>query len=162
MTRINKYSLQLVILLFILLNTLSPFRVQAYEFDMVSAGLKFTYATGKYGGFTWGFELSCIDFSNDGAYFGIAADIDFCKSRTKLHLGAEGQPGVLIPGVCAGPTLLFDKFGTELGFSVIPYFGLVLYPHINFSYFPESNRFYTELGTYLKWPVSIKNGLFNT
>ena len=156
------YIRRTILLLFIAVALLTTNRTVHAEdnFDAFSYGMKFGYTFGKEGGFTWGFEVSAIKYLETG-YQGGVIDLDFCQDDIKLHAGYEIQPSLILPGVCIGPSLRLHRGRFDPGFSIIPYYGVIAIPYYNYSYFPLSTKSISEIGTYIKVPIT-KNDFFNT
>jgi len=120
-------------------------------------GMKIGYTFGENGGFTWGYEMSItyqqaktIGNIKIPYYTGLVIDIDYCNDIKKIHLGAEFAS---VAGICIGPTWITENGKTEVGFSIIPYTGLFLYPYYSFTYRSEKPNIH-EIGGYLKLPIT--------
>ena len=119
----------------------------------LSIGVKLGHTYGKGGGFTWGFEASCVSWvANESFMVGGVCDIDFCKERSKLHLGVEG--GRWLIGADIGPTWAFGTDSSAMGLTVTPFVSLVI-PALYYSrtFFAQSHL--NELGAYVKFPMPI-------
>ena len=121
---------------------------------VVSPGMKLGHTFGENGGFTWGFEVSITSFTHP-PYYGGVVDIDFCKERTKLHIGFQAS---LIAGASIGPTWIWEDRQQDVGFSVIPFAGVFLYPYYAYTVRPEKPDL-QEIGSYLKIPIAINGKL---
>ncbi len=124
----------------------------------LNPGFKLGYTFGEHGGFTGGLEVSVTTNFNDNSSAvlgGAVLGVDFCKDWTRLHVGIEASAiGV---GCDIGPSLLFRNDSVSVGFSFIPFIGIIAYPFYNFSYF--DNGFEThEVGSYFKLPVRVAGG----
>jgi len=123
----------------------------------INPGLKLGYTFGENGGFTWGYELS-ITFQQETIIryvkvpycIGLVLDVDYCKNITKTHFGAEFAS---LGGLCVGPTWISEGGKTDLGFSIIAFTGVILYPAYTYTYRKEKQDIH-EIGGYLKLPIT--------
>ena len=117
---------------------------------VLNPGLKLGYTFGETGGFTWGFEVSIT--GGDGPWYGGVVDIDFCKERTKLHVGFQGS---MVVGASIGPAWIWENEEKDIGLSVIPFAGFMLYPYYAFTLRAKKPDIH-EVGGYLKIPMAIR------
>ena len=135
-----------------------PFSYQtlfAQSSQWLNPGIKLGYTFGAHGGFIWGLEVS-YTFVNKSFFWGPLIDVDFCKDRVKTHVGIEGF--FLLAGVDIGPTWISEKGKTKLGYSIIPFTGLVIIPYYNLTFIPGKSTL-REIGSYLKIPILRAGGL---
>lgn len=113
----------------------------------LNIGIKLGYTLGNNGGFTYGFEVSYTKFYTP-CIVGTVFDIDFLEKMTKYHLGLEAT-SIITAGLCIGPTLIVEEGTKDIGLSIIPYGGILLYPYFNYTIrFSKPSLF--EVGTYIK------------
>ena len=124
----------------------------------VSPGIKLSYAIGNPSGFTFGWELSVFRTiswkapdAEDG-FIGLALDVDWCKSVSKVHLGIEASQRLV--GVCCGPTLIRREGKSYFGFTTTVYSWFVALPYLNYTYAWDAPNVF-EVGAFLKIPVQL-------
>lgn len=124
----------------------------------ISPGIKLGYTFGDPSGFTFGWEVSFFrtftwhEDNKDEGFIGIALDIDWCKSITKVHVGFEGSHRLL--GACLGPTLVVRDEERSMGLTTTVYSWFVALPYISVTYVWGAPHI-VELGGYLKIPLQL-------
>jgi hypothetical protein len=124
----------------------------------IAPGIKMCYAFGNTSGFSFGWELSVyrtIDWSGDGSeegMVGIAIDIDWCKSRMKVHVGLEGSQRLV--GFCLGPSMVFRDGERQIGMTGTAYTWFLLMPYYSYTYVSGMPDIH-EAGTFLKIPIQL-------
>jgi len=144
------------VLILLLLNTTSSLTQHHYIF---SPGIKLGYAFGENGGFAFGFEGSFMitgEYGDDPIY-GIVFDYDWGGEINKFHIGFEYIR--YLGGLDIGPTIAWKDEQSYLGFSVIPFIGVLINPYYNYT-FLNSEFDLHEVGAYLKVPIQIDDHRF--
>ncbi len=140
-------------MLFVIVTTMCCYSLELSSQVVLNPGIKLGHTFGENGGFTWGLEVSLT--SGDGPWFGGVVDIDFCKERTKFHIGFQGS---MIAGASLGPTFIVEKGETDVGISVVPFAGAILYPYYAFTLRPKKSVIH-EAGGFLKVPIAVSGAL---
>lgn len=148
----RKYS----VLILILLST-SYSQIQHHYY--FSPGIKLGYTFGENGGFAFGFEVSFTvtgDYGDDPIY-GVVFDYDWSGEIDKFHIGVEYFH--YLGGIDIGPTIAWKDGQKYIGFSAIPFIGVLINPYYNYSYFNSEFDLH-EVGAYLKIPLQIDDHRF--
>jgi len=133
----------------ILLLLTSAFGIARSQEIIVNPGVKLGYVFGDRGGFVFGAEVSWTRLSDPGIVTGVLATIDICGDRLRLHGGVEG--GIYFLGVDVGPSIVIDRGAFDIGVSIVPYGGFLVYPYYNYTATLGGSRF-DEVGSYIKVP----------
>jgi hypothetical protein len=138
-------------LILLYFNTVSGQTQNNYFF---SPGIKLGYAFGENGGFAFGFEGSYIVTGNygDDPIYGVVLDYDWSGEIEKFHIGIEYIRH--LAGVDLGPTIAWKDGNRYLGFSVIPFVGVLINPYYNYT-FLNGEFDLQEVGAYVKVPIQI-------
>ena len=124
----------------------------------VSPGIKLSYAIGNPSGFTFGWELSVFrtvawkDPDAEEGFVGLALDVDWCRSVSKVHLGIEGSQRLV--GFCCGPTLIRREGKSYFGFTTTVYSWFIALPYLNYTYAWDAPNVF-EVGAFLKIPFQL-------
>lgn len=126
---------------------------------LINVGPKIGYTVGPDGGFTFGAEVSVINYrsgSPSGTRYGYTFEVTGWEHHTSFHAGVEGfLPGC---GLDIGPTLLVTlaggKSSTTLGVSAIPFVGALLLPYAELLFTTGNPMFYS-YGAFVKFPVNL-------
>ena len=126
--------------------------IQAQTHIYVNPWINLGYAFGESGGFVFGYELSIVGYRQnyEDNIYGLVFDYDWVGDTKKMHIGFEYIQRMV--GLDIGPSFALKENKSFTGFSIIPFGGLLLYPHYNFTYFNSELNFH-EFGTYLKIPI---------
>ncbi|MDB5032913.1 MAG: hypothetical protein JWQ98_154 [Chlorobi bacterium] len=125
----------------------------------VNPGVKLGYTFGDKGGFTVGGEISVTTLPVNASYFlGGLVGLDYCfgAHRTKAHLGLEA--GALGVGVDVGPSWVSQVGKSDMGITISPFIGLVLYPYYSTTLMFHGDDIH-ELGLWGKWPIPVVNNI---
>jgi hypothetical protein len=134
-------------------------RGQSSTSVFVSPGISLAYTFGDKGGFTMGAEVSVTTLPTNASYFlGGLVNVDYCfgEQRTKAHLGLEG--GGAIFGLDVGPSWVSDRGISDMGITISPFLGLVIYPYYSATLMFHGETIH-EAGVWGKWPIPIVNNI---
>lgn len=126
--------------------------LRAENRQWLNPGIKLGYTFGTGGGFVWGFELSYTFDDDSGFFWGPLIDLDTCHGRVKTHIGIEGSYFGI--GVDVGPTFITKAKQTDIGYTVTPFVGVIIYPYYSYTLRPGKSGLH-EIGSYVKWPFQV-------
>lgn len=137
------------------LTNLSAIFSQTSEYSgksYLNVGVKIAYQFGKGGGMVYGLEVSKSDFIGEIDAYVFDLDYFYNSKNIAMHLGYEVWN---MYGMDLGPTVLFQKNKIYFGGTVNAYIGKGAYGFVGLNYFPRLGNFYTQVGTYLKYPILL-------
>lgn len=121
----------------------------------LNPGIKLGYQFGENGGFVYGFEVSVTTYTKSSFPLpGIVFNIDRCKGKTKVHLGAQTS---LMLGIELGPTLYLDNDNKYWGVTSTLFGFVFAMPYYEYTYLFDTNNLH-QIGLLGKVPIPVKYG----
>lgn len=121
----------------------------------LNPGVKLGYQFGENGGFVYGFEVSVTTYTKSSFPLpGVVFNIDRCKGKTKIHLGAQTS---LMLGMELGPTLYIDNDKQYWGVSTTIFGFVFAIPYYEYTYLFDTNNLH-QIGLFGKVPIPVKYG----